>query len=112
MHNTRHDRVAVVTRWAPWWLSVDDFAPGDTYNVNMVCRPLSHAEYRALPPAVQPLMRHLCPDEHDTLQQPVLDRAAAAGRCAREARERAREDPASVAHANAHIRVRIDPIGP
>ena len=109
MHNTRHDRVAVVNRWAPWWLSVDDFAPGDTYNVNMVCRPLSHAEYRALPPALQPLMRHLCRDEHDTLQQPVLDRAAAAARCAREARERARESPASVARANAHIRVPIDP---
>ena len=107
MHNTRHDRVAVVNRWAPWWLSVDDFAPGDTYNTNMVCRPLSHAEYRALPPALQPLMRHLCPDEHDTLQQPVLDRAAAAARCAREARERAREDPGSVGRANAHIRVRI-----
>ena len=107
MHNTRHDRVAVVNRWAPWWLSVDDFAPGDTYNTNMVCRPLSRAEYRALPPALQPLMRHLCPDEHDTLQQPVLDRAAAAARCAREARERAREAPGSVARANAHIRVRI-----
>ena len=109
MHNTRHARVAVVNRWAPWWLSVDDFAPGDTYNANMVCRPLSQAEYRALPAALQPLMRHLCPDEHDTLQQPVLDRAAAAGECARKARERAREDPGSVAHANAHIRVRIAP---
>ena len=109
MHNTRHARVAVVNRWAPWWLSVDDFAPGDTYNANMVCRPLSHAEYRALPAALQPLMRHLCPDEHDTLQQPVLDRAAAAGECARKARVRAREDPGSVAHANAHIRVHIAP---
>ena len=108
MHNTRHDRVAVVNRWAPWWLSVDDFAPGDTYNVNTLCRPLSHAEYRALPAALQPLLRHVCPDEHDTLQQPVLDRAAAAGQCARDARERAREDPASVAGSNANIRVCIE----
>ena len=107
---TRRTRVAVVNRWAPWWLAVDDFAPGDTYNVNTVCRPLSHAEYRGLPAALQPLVRHMCPDEHDTLQQPVLDRAAAAGRCAQEARQRAREDPASVARANAHIRVRIDSI--
>ena len=112
MHNTRHTRVAVVNRWAPWWLSVDDFAPGDTYNVNQVCQPLSLAEYRALPAALQPLMRHVCPDEHDTLQQPVLDRAAAAARCAQEARRSAREDPASVARANAHIRVRIDPTDP
>ena len=110
MHNTHHARVAVVNRWAPWWLSVDDFAPGDTYNVNSVCRPLSRAEFRALPAALQPLMRHTCPNEHDTLQQPVLNRAAAAGRCAQEARRRANEDPASVARANAHIHVKIDPI--
>ena len=112
MHNTKHTRVAVVNRWAPWWLSVDDFAPGDTYNVNQVCQPLSLAEYRALPAALQPLMRHVCPDEHDTLQQPVLDRAAAAARCAQEARRSAREDPSSVARANAHIRVWIDPTDP
>ena len=109
MHNTRRTRVAVVNRWAPWWLAVDDFAPGDTCNVNIVCRPLSHAEYRALPAALQPLMRHLCPDEHDTLQPPVVERAAAAARRAREARQSAREDPASVARANAHVRVPIDP---
>ena len=109
MHNTTHTRVAVVNRWAPWWLSVDDFAPGDTYNVNQVCQPLSLAEYRALPAALQPLMRHVCPDEHDTLQQPVLDRAAAAARCAQEARRSAREDPASVPRANAHIRVPVQP---
>jgi len=109
MHNTKRTRVAVVNRWAPWWLSVDDFAPGDTYNVNQVCQPLSLAEYRALPAALQPLMRHVCPDEHDTLQQPVLDRAAAAARCAREARQSAREDAAAVARANAHIRVPVQP---
>ena len=109
MHNTKHTRVAVVNRWAPWWLSVDDFAPGDTYNVNQVCQPLSLAEYRALPAALRPLMRHVCPDERDTLQQPVLDRAAAAARRAREARESASADPASVERGNAHIRVPIDP---
>ena len=65
----------MVNRWCPWWLFVDDYAPGGIYN--MVCRPLSHLEYLALPTDLQPLMRHLCPDEQDTLQQPVLDRAKA-----------------------------------
>ena len=40
MHNpSGRDRVAVVNRWCPWWLSVDDFAPGDIVNTNRVCRP-------------------------------------------------------------------------
>ncbi len=85
MHNpSDRARVAVVTRWCPWWVSVDDFAPGDKYNVNMVCRPLSHAEYLDLPADLQPLLRHVCPEERDTLQQPVLDRAKAAGMRTRE----------------------------
>jgi len=44
LHNFNdHDRVAVVAPWCPWWLSVDDYAPGSRYN--MVCRPLSHSEF-------------------------------------------------------------------
>ncbi len=107
LRNTSHTRVAMVNRWAPWWLSVDDFAPGDKYNLNTVCRPLSHAEYLALPPELQPLMRHLCPDEHDTLQQPNLDRAAAAAHRAKVGFKQLEEDPESLAEANAHIRVPI-----
>ena len=61
MHNTSgRKRVAVVNRWCPWWLSVDDYAPGGVFNT--VCRPLSRAEYRALPEDVQPFFRHVCPD--------------------------------------------------
>jgi len=68
MHNpSGRARVAVVNRWCPWWLSVDDFAPGDKFNAGIACRPLAHAEYLALPPDLQPLMRHLCPYERDTL---------------------------------------------
>ena len=109
MHNTRRTRIAIVNRWCPWWLSVDDFAPGDRYNTNSVCRPLSHAEYRALPAALQPLMRHLCPDERDTLQQAVLKRAEAASQRAQWGFRQLEEDPDSIARANAHIRVRLDP---
>ena len=48
MHNpSGQERIAVVNRWCPWWLSVDDFAPHGIDN--SVCRPLSHSEYLALP---------------------------------------------------------------
>ena len=105
MHNTGQKRIAVVNRWCPWWLSVDDYAPGHKVSTNIVCRPLSHAEYRALPADLQPFMRHLCPDERDTLQQPVLDRAQAAGQRNQLGFRKLEEDPDSLAEANAHIRV-------
>ena len=105
MHNlSGRKRVAVVNRWCPWWLSVDDFAPGGV--LNTVCRPLSLAEYRALPEDVRPFFRHVCPDVHDTLQQPVLDRAAAAARRNRYGFEQLEKHPDTVAGANDHIRVR------
>ena len=105
MHNlSGRKRVAVVNRWCPWWLSVDDFAPGGV--LNTVCRPLSLAEYGALPEDVQPFFRHVCPDVHDTLQPPVLDRAAAAARRNRYGFEQLEKHPDTVAGANDHIRVR------
>ena len=109
-HNpSGRERVAVVNRWCPWWLSVDDFAPGEKYNVNTVCRPLAHEEYLALPPDLRPLMRHLCPDEHDTLQQPVLDRAEAAHLRTRTGFQQEKDNPDCLAKANAHIRVPLRP---
>ena len=109
LHNRGRRRIAVVNRWCPWWLAVDDFAPGDRYNTNNVCRPLTHAEYRALPAALQPLLRHLCPDERDTLQPPVLERAMAAAARARAGFRLQEADPESLAAANAHVRVPLRP---
>jgi ectoine hydroxylase-related dioxygenase (phytanoyl-CoA dioxygenase family) len=109
MHNIDRKRVAVVNRWCPWWLSVDDYAPGGTYSASIVCRPLSQVEYLALPTNLQPLMRHLCPSERDTLQQPVLDRAKAAALRNQFGFRQLEEDPDSLVQANAHIRV---PVGP
>ncbi len=106
MHNpSGRARIAVVNRWCPWWLSVDDYAPGEKYNINSVCRPLAQTEYLALPPELQPLMRHLCPDQRDTLQQEVLDRAGAAELRARFGFRQLEENPDSLAGANDHIRV-------
>ena len=84
-------------------MSVDDYAPGGRYN--LVCRPLSHAEYLDLPADLQPLLRHLCPDERDALQQPVLDRADAAGLRTQSGFRQLEEKPDDLAAANAHIRV-------
>ena len=104
MHNTSgRDRIAVVNRWCPWWLAVDDFAPEGKFNT--ICRPLAHSEYLALPTALQPLMRHLCADEKDTLQQPVLDRAHAAGLRTQAGFQKLAENPEDLSDANAHIRV-------
>lgn len=104
MHNTSgRKRVAVVNRWCPWWLSVDDYAPGGVFNT--VCRPLSLAEYSALPEDVQPFFRHVCPDVHDTLHPAVLDRAAAAARRNRYGFEQLEKHADTVADANEHIRV-------
>ena len=101
------DRVAVVNRWCPWWLSVDDYAPEGIYNT--VCRPLSAAEYQALPAGLQPLMKHLCPEVWDTIQQPVLDRAKAADLQSKWGFQQLEENPESLVQANAHIRVPILP---
>ncbi|MBE84968.1 MAG: hypothetical protein CME21_20620 [Gemmatimonadetes bacterium] len=106
MHNpSGRDRVAVVNRWCPWWLSVDDFAPGDGVNTNTVCRPISHEEYKALPPDARPLFRHVCPDERDTLQEPVLDRAQAAQERNNFGWQQFEQNRASLKDANAHVRV-------
>lgn len=107
-NNSGRQRVVVVNRWCPWWVSVDDFAPGVNYNVNQVCRPLSHSEYLDLPADLQPLLRHVCPDEHDTLQQSVLARSQAAGDRDDYGYRQVEEDADSVAKANAHIRVPMD----
>ncbi len=109
MHNpSGRPRIAVVNRWCPWWVSVDDFAPGETVNLNTICRPLSHAEYLALPADLQPLLRHVCPEERDTLQQPVLDRSKAAGLQDNLGYRELEKNVDGLAHANAHIRVPLD----
>ena len=107
-HNpSGRDRVAMVTRWCPWWLSVDDFAPGDTYSTNIVCRPLSRSEYLSLPSDLQPMMRHLCPCEQDTLQQAVLDRSEAADSQNQRGFRLLEDDPDGLAQVNAHIQVPV-----
>ena len=105
MHNTGEKRIAVVNRWSPWWIAVDDYAPGGV--VNTVCRPLSQGEYDALPEDLKPMMRHLCPTEKDTLQQLALDKAEAAKKQAFWGFDLLDSHPEKVASANKHIEVKI-----
>ena len=91
-------------------VAVDDYAPGDRYSVNTICRPLSHPEFKAFPADLQPLMRHLRQDERDTLQPQVLARAGAAGERNQAGFRQLEQDPDSLAQANAHIRVPVRPM--
>jgi ectoine hydroxylase-related dioxygenase (phytanoyl-CoA dioxygenase family) len=67
------ERVSVVNRWNPWWLSTDEFAPNSRFN--NVCRPLSLDDFNKLPKKLKPLMKHLCSEVTDTIQKPLIDRS-------------------------------------
>eukprot|EP01047_Picozoa_sp_COSAG01_P073091 COSAG01_NODE_11810_length_1854_cov_3.327189_2_plen_341_part_01 len=86
-------RVAVVTRWAPWWLSVKEFGANFGYTVNK----MSKEQWERLPPSLQPLYRHLAVGVQDRLQPLNQLKSAAAAE-----RQRAGfVDPEG--HSNAHI---------
>ena len=90
--------MAMVNRWAPWWLSVQDIGGGHIGYMNT-------EEFEALPADLQPLVRHLCPEVEDTAQEPMVERAKAAGDRAGWGFAQQEEDPASVYTQNSHVRV-------
>ena len=70
LHNSSgRDRVAMVCRYAPWWLSVQEF---DGIQVGF----LSRSDWDALPPALQPLLRHACTDLLDGMQREKVEACA------------------------------------
>ena len=74
LHNSsNNDRVAVVSRWTPWWVVADDYTSQNRYNPH--CRPISSSEYLQLSEELKPLMVHLCKDEIELIQKPLLDRS-------------------------------------
>ena len=83
------ERMAMVNRWAPWWLSVQDIGGGHIGYMDT-------EEFEALPADLQPLVRHLCPEVEDTAQDPMVERAKAAGDRAGWGFAQQEEDPASV----------------
>jgi hypothetical protein len=66
MHNpSGRDRVAMVCRYAPWWLSVQEFSGNQVGYISL-------ADWRALPLALQPLLRHCVHGEDPAAEEEVL----------------------------------------
>jgi ectoine hydroxylase-related dioxygenase (phytanoyl-CoA dioxygenase family) len=106
LHNLSHnDRVAVVSRWCPWWLSIDEFAPKSRFNI--VCRPLGQSEFLKLPKNLQPLMRHLCHKELNTIQKSLLNQSKAAAKRTRWAHKKLKNKNFDLRTANDNIEVSI-----
>ena len=57
-YKLNNDRIAVVTRWSPWWVAINDYANDNITNVN--CRPFSVKEFKKLPDKLKPFLEHLC----------------------------------------------------
>ena len=107
LHNfSNFNRVAVVTRWSPWWLSANDFAPKSRFNV--VCRPLSQKEYLSLPKQLRPLMKHLCPDVMESIQIPLLKRAKAAIKRTQWAYKQLKKNSQKIINANSKIKIKTN----
>tara|TARA_B100001063_G_C16776752_1_gene566139 strand:- start:5713 stop:6840 length:1128 start_codon:yes stop_codon:yes gene_type:complete len=95
------ERVAVINRWNPWWLSVDDFAPLSRFNI--VCRPLSINDFEKLPNSLKPLMSHLCPEIPDRIQKPLLDRSKLAAEFASKQYKDLEKNPADFIDKNKNL---------
>ena len=70
---SNEERIAMVNRWSPWWVSINDYAHGSITNV--VCRPMSYKEYCKMPEKLKPYIKHLCADVIDNIQTPLLKRS-------------------------------------
>ena len=71
--STDEDRIAVINRWSPWWMSINDYAYDCITNVS--CRPLSKREFKKMPKKLQPLMVHLTPDLKENLTNKIINRS-------------------------------------
>ena len=67
------NRIAIVNRWSPWWMSVNDYA----YNsiTNIVCRPMNYKEYKKIPNNLKLFFQHLCPEIEENIQRPIILRS-------------------------------------
>ncbi len=106
LHNfSNKDRVAVVSRWCPWWLSADEFAPKSRFNI--VCRPILKKEYHSLPKNLKPLMKHLCSEEANTIQKKILDSSKAAVKRTRWAHKLLKQNKVDLKKANKNIKINL-----
>ena len=73
LDNKKGERVAVVNRWTPWWLAINDYAPDNRFNI--VCNPINKSEYKKLPKKTKPFMRHLCADLKEYIHPKMVNRS-------------------------------------
>ena len=102
-NSSNKDRVAVVSRWCPWWLSIDEFAPKSRFNI--VCRPLNKREFLKLPKKLQPYMKHLCHEKLNTIQKPILEFSKAAANHTRWAHKQLKKKNFNLKSANNEIKI-------
>ena len=67
------DRIAVINRWSPWWMSINEYAYDCITNV--ICRPLSKREFKKIPKKLQPFMVHLIADLKENLTKEIVNRS-------------------------------------
>ncbi|MAI94216.1 MAG: hypothetical protein CME45_04285 [Halieaceae bacterium] len=94
---TNH-RVAVVSRWAPWWLNTSDYASHSRFN--LANRPINFADWSALPKRLRPHTRNLCPEIHNQIHSDLLKVSKAA---AKKTRRQFAAMTAENVSANKHI---------
>ena len=75
------DRVAVVARWAPWWLNTNDYAERSRFN--MVNRPVNKLEWSSFPEALRPHTLNLCPEVDNAIHNDLLQVSGAAAESTR-----------------------------
>ena len=71
--STDEDRIAVINRWSPWWMSINEYAYDCITNV--ICRPLSKKEFKKIPKKLQQFMVHLVPDLKENLKKEIVERS-------------------------------------
>ena len=77
LHNkSAKPRIAVVSRWTPWWMNIQDFGAGS--HLNVVCRPLDERDFESLPDIIKPYIMHLRNYAPRELQKSILDLGARA----------------------------------
>ncbi len=65
-------RVIVVSRWYPWWLEIDDYAPDSRFNI--VARPLSKKDFEKLPNNLKPYLLYLCSEKKEYIKNSLIQK--------------------------------------
>ena len=70
LSNSIAKRVTIVSRWYPWWLELDDYAPDSRFNI--VARPLSLKDIKKLPKNLKSYFIHLCFEKKEYINRKLI----------------------------------------